>query len=89
MRASIALAFIFIFAAASAVPAQAKLTPVEQSPVGATSFDEATVNSGTSGAMLESSYFNAPQPSTASIRLFPCRSQINLFQKARLVRACD
>jgi hypothetical protein len=90
MRASIALANIFIFAAAySAVPAQAKLTPVEQPPIGAILFEDATVNSGPSGAMLESSYFNAPQPSTASIRVFPCRSQVNLFQKTRLVRACD
>jgi hypothetical protein len=90
MRASIALAFIFIFAAAfAAQPALAKLTPFEQPMIAVTSFDDATVNTGPSGAMLESSYFNAPQPSTASIRVFPCRAQVNLFQKARLVRACD
>src|SRR5450631_1667061 len=90
MRASSALAFIFIFAAAfAALPAQARLAPVEQPLIGVTSFDDATVNSGASGAILESSYFNAPQPSTASIRVFPCRAQVNLFQKARLVRACD
>ena len=88
MRASIALAFIFIFAAAC-LPAQAKLAPVEQPLSGVTSIDDATVNSGPSGAMLESSYFNAAQPSTASIRVFPCRSQVNLVQKARLMRACD
>jgi hypothetical protein len=90
MRVSIALVFIFIFATAfTGLPAQAKLAPTEQPLIGATSFDDAMVNSGPSAAILESSYFNAPQPSTASIRVFPCRSQINLFQKARLVRACD
>jgi hypothetical protein len=90
MRASIALTFIFIFAAAFAsLPAQAKLTPLEQPITGATSSEDATVNTGPSGAMLESSYFNAPQPSTARIWVFPCRSQFNLFQKGRLVRACD
>jgi hypothetical protein len=88
MRAWIVLAYIFIFAA-SAVPAQAKLTPFETPSVSATAFDDVTVNSGPAGAILESSYFNAPQPSTASIRVFPCRSQVNLFQKARLVQACD
>jgi len=89
MRASIGLAYIFIFVAAYSVPAQARLAPTDLPPTGATSFDDATINSGPSGAMLESSYFNAPQPSTASIRVFPCRSQVNLFQKTRLVRACD
>jgi hypothetical protein len=90
MRAPSVLAFIFVFAAAFiALPAQARLAPVEQPLIGVTSFDEAAVNSGASGAMLESSYFNAPQPSTASIRVFPCRAQVNLFQKARLVRTCD
>ena len=90
MRASLVLAYIFIFAAAFAgLPAQAKLAPLEPAFTGAVSSEDATVNSGPSGAMLESSYFNAPQPSAASIRVFPCRSQINLFQKGRLVRACD
>jgi hypothetical protein len=91
MRAAIALALPFVsaFLAASA-PAQAKFAPLDPTAaVTSISFEDTTINSGAAGAMLESNYFNAPQPLLAGIRVFPCRLQTNLFQKTSLVRACN
>jgi hypothetical protein len=84
MRASVALVSLALLT--FSMPAQAKFTPVE-SQVLASAPDDATINSGASGAMLEASYFNAPQPFTAG-RLAPCRLQIRMFDKTRLASIC-
>jgi hypothetical protein len=68
--------------------AQAKFAPLERQMV-AISADDSTINTGASGAMLESDYFSAPQPSFAAGRIFPCRLQLRLFDKTRLAQSCN
>jgi hypothetical protein len=47
--------------------------------------NDTDINSGTSGALLERSYFQAPQ------RQFnvSCRLQLNVFDKTRLIESCN
>ena len=68
--------------------AQAKLPPLERQVV-AISADDSTIDSGPSGAMLESSYFRAPQAPLAAGRIFPCRLQLRVFEKTRLAQSCN
>jgi len=51
--------------------------------------DDTVIDSGPSGAMLESNYFNAPQRPFTAGRLMPCRLQPNWFVKTRLARLCN
>ncbi len=89
MRVSTTLALLLAPALlALGVTAQAKPAPVEPQTV-AMLFDDSTIYSGPSGAMLESNYFNAPQPPYAAGRVFPCRLQLRVFDKTRLARACN
>jgi hypothetical protein len=82
MRAAIILALLL-----AAGSAQAKLAPLDQTvPVTAISGEDTTITTGPAGAMLESNYFNAPQPRAG---VLSCRLQPDLFQKTRLARACD
>ncbi|HEY0223148.1 MAG TPA: hypothetical protein VGC38_01400 [Pseudolabrys sp.] len=82
MRTAIILALLL-----AAGSAQAKLAPLDEPvPVTAISAEDTTIMAGPAGAMLESNYFNAPQPRAGII---PCRLQPDLFQKARLARPCD
>ena len=67
--------------------AQAKLPPLERQVV-AISADASALDSGPFGAMLESHYFSAPQAPYAAGRLFPCRSQLHVFEKTRLAQSC-
>ncbi len=53
------------------------------------SLDETSIDSGTSGAMLESNYFNAPQDPFTPGRLMPCRLQVNMFAKTQMARLCN
>lgn len=53
------------------------------------SLDETSIDSGTSGAMLESDYFNAPQGPFSPGRLMPCRLQVNMFAKTQIARLCN
>jgi hypothetical protein len=93
MKASIALTLISAAALLTATAlTQARLAPIEQfANVQSitTSLDDTNINSGPAGAILGSSYFNAPQRPITSILVFPCHLPTNLFQKTRLVRACD
>jgi hypothetical protein len=69
------------------VAAQAKPAPLEN-PDTAIASDDSTIDSGPSGAMLESSYFNAQQAPFTAQRLFPCRLQVRMFDKTRLAQMC-
>jgi len=84
MRASVALVSLTLLA--FSMPALAKLAPVETQALAPVP-DDTTINSGASGAMLEASYFSAPQPFTAA-RLAPCRLQVRMFDKTRLASSC-
>ena len=81
---------IIIFATLLALGAttQAKLAPLERQ-LASISADDATIESGPSGAALESDYFRAPQTPFATRRLFPCRLQIRLFEKTRMAQSCN
>ena len=89
MKASITLAFFLAPALlALGVTAQAKPAPVETQTVAMLS-EDSTIDSGPSGAMLESNYFHAPQSPHASGRVFLCPLQLRVFDKTRLARACN
>jgi hypothetical protein len=68
--------------------AQAKPAPIE-ARLAVASRDDSTINTGPSGAMMESNYFNAPQAPFTAARLFPCRLQVRIFDKTRLAQACN
>ena len=88
MRASIAMALLVAPAVlAFAAMAAAKPSPLE-TQYAAVSADDTTINTGASGAMLEAAYFHAPLPRFTSGRMFPCRMQVNLFDKTRLTGSC-
>jgi hypothetical protein len=76
---------------ACSASAQAKISPfAPDQPVTTISLEDTSINSGPSGAMLESSYFNAPQSPFVSGRVFQCRLQTNIvFTKTRMARSCD
>jgi hypothetical protein len=84
MKELIALVLFLAMCAA----AQAKLAPVEAQQA-AYSPDDLTVSTGPAGATLEQDYFRAPQPAYAGARIFPCRLQLRIFDKARLAQSCD
>jgi hypothetical protein len=89
MKASIIAALLL--SAAFLASAQAKLAPIEpfaDERANTATHDDTTISSGPAGALLESNYFNAPQPPLAGIRNFSCRPQFSLFEKRRLARAC-
>jgi hypothetical protein len=67
--------------------AQAKPAPLDSlaTPV---ALDDSTIDSGPSGAMLESSYFNAQQAPFTAQRMSPCRLQVRMFDKTRLAQMC-
>jgi hypothetical protein len=89
MKASIMIAFLLTPAFfAMTAPAQAKFAPVEAQSI-AISLDDTVIAGGTSGAMREQSYFSAPQSPLGPGNVFPCRMQLNLFEKTRLARSCN
>ena len=85
MRASVTLISLALLA--FSMQAQAKFAPAEPHALAPVP-DVTTINSGASGAMLEASYFSAPQPFTAA-RLAPCRLQVRMFDKTRLASNCN
>jgi hypothetical protein len=38
--------------------------------------------------MLEFGYFRAPQTPVAAGRVFPCRLQLQIFEKTKLAQSC-
>ena len=84
MKAAIALVALLALGAT----AQAKLAPLELQ-MASISADDTTIESGPSGAGLESDYFHAPQTPFATRRVFPCRLQIRLFEKTRMAQSCN
>jgi hypothetical protein len=84
MKALITFAMLLALGAT----AQAKFAPLDRQ-MAALSADDSTINSGPSGATLESDYFTAPQPSYAAGRIFPCRLQLRVFEKTRLAQTCN
>jgi hypothetical protein len=87
MKAAITVALLLGLFACGA-QARAKPAPIEGRLVTA-SLDDTTIDSGPSGAMFESNYFNAPQAPFTAVRLFPCRLQVRIFDKTRLAQACN
>lgn len=87
MKAPVVLALALGFLALTA-PAQAKLVVGKPLPVIAISVDDTAIATGPAGALLESNYFNAPQPSPTFGRGNSCRAPLSLFQKTRLAQAC-
>jgi len=72
------------------VAASAKLTPDSrlndiQNNDPAALPNDSDINSGTSGALLERGYFQAPQP----LLNVSCRLQLSVFDKTRLTEACN
>ena len=90
MKTAIAALFLTAAIIGAAAPAQAKLEVGDGAvPVTAISLQDTTTMNEPAAAILESNYFNAKQPPIAGIRGAPCGIQAILFQKTRLIRACD
>jgi len=89
MKASITVAlllapaFLAVTASAQGMPA-----PIEPQAI-SISLDDTTINTGPSGASLESNYFHTPQQPYAAGRLFPCRLQLRVFDKTLLAQSCN
>lgn len=83
MKAVLAFAVLLTVSAA----AQAKLAPVE-TPRLTPAPDDSGIFVGPAGAMLEADYFRAPQTPVAAGRVFPCRLQLQIFEKTRLAQSC-
>lgn len=88
MKAVLAFAVLLSVSAA----AQAKLAPVDLAPTEAPRLtpapDDSGIFVGPAGAMLEADYFRAPQTPVAAGRVFPCRLQLQIFEKTRLAQSC-
>jgi hypothetical protein len=67
--------------------AHANFAPAKPQPV-AISVNEWAIETGPSGAMLESDYVRAPQQPVTAGRIFPCRLQLYHFEKTRLAQSC-
>jgi hypothetical protein len=83
MKALLTIAMLLALSAT----AQAKFAPVE-TPRVTISPEDNGIFVGPAGAMLESDYFRAPQTPVASGRLFPCRLQLQVFNKTQLAQSC-
>lgn len=76
------IALVALVGAALAKPAPIEPLRLTHAP------EEMAMSVGPAGAMLESDYFRAPaQPVTAG-RVFPCRLQLQLFDKTHLAQSC-
>ncbi|MDO8874561.1 MAG: hypothetical protein Q8M24_05395 [Pseudolabrys sp.] len=82
----LALALLVPLTFASALPAGAKLTPLQQLPL--EQMDVTSLHTGPAAASLERNYFQAPQQPVATRAVAPCTVQIVMFDKARLAQAC-
>jgi len=83
MKASVGFAMFLSLAAA----AQAKPAPVEP-PAKTLTPEDTAISVGAAGALLESDYFRAPQESSVTGRVFPCRLQLRVFEKTQIAQAC-
>ena len=88
MKALLTYALFFALAMAAQGAAQGKPAPFELRAL-ALSANDTTIDSGPSGASLESNYFRAPQPPVAAGRVFPCRLQLRMFDTMRLAQNCN
>ena len=84
-----ALVVTMVFLSLTGV-ASAKPTPVSslnqiQDLIQTSVRNDTEVNTGPSGALLERSYFEAPQPQLN----VSCRLQLSVFDKTRLTEACN
>jgi hypothetical protein len=84
-----ALAATMVFLSLTVVAA-AKPTPVSslntiQDLIQTSVRNDTEVTTGPSGALLERSYFEAPQPQLN----VSCRLQLSVFDKTRLTHACN
>ena len=84
MRAFLAAAiFLTSIAGADAKPSPVdpqRLTPSPQ---------DLAIAVGAAGAMVETDYFQAPQPQYSSRGISVCRLHTEIFAKVRLAQSCD
>lgn len=83
MKALLAFALLVGLAAA----AHAKPAPLE-APARAFAPEDTAISVGAAGALLESDYFRAPKEPSIAGRVFPCRLQLQVFEKTQLAQAC-
>lgn len=83
MKALLAIAILLSLSAG----AQAKLAPVD-APRLTHAPDDSAMVAGPAGAMLEFGYFRAPQTPVAAGRVFPCRLQLQVFEKTKIAQSC-
>lgn len=74
------------FVIASAATVNAKLAPYTETEKPQV-VQEAALTGEPLGAMLESSYFQAPRGTYAD-RRYPCRLQMRMFEKTQLAQSC-
>lgn len=80
---------LLIFVALLTLSATAEAKPAPTEPMRLThATEEMAMSVGPAGAMLESDYFRAPQRPVTTGRVFPCRLQLQLFDKIHLAQSC-
>lgn len=84
--ASMTLALLVLPAVLGAGSLLAKPSQVEPAQVTA-AFEDMSINTGPSGAMLERQYFHEPLVPYAG-QISPCRLQLKPFDKTRLAQSC-
>jgi len=72
------------FAAVAKLTPDSRLSDIQDTDQAAVRNDT-DINSGSSGALLERAYFQAPQPQFN----VSCRLQLSVFDKTRLTEVCN
>ncbi len=81
-------AILFAALLALCTAAQAKVAPHDNAKIVIAAV-EATIPSGSAGAIPEADYFRAPPAPQGAHRIFPCRLQLRMFDKTRLANSCQ
>ncbi|MGN6571081.1 MAG: hypothetical protein ACTHLO_06675 [Pseudolabrys sp.] len=84
MRAILAAAIVLAgITAASAKPSPVDVPRLTPAPA------DLAIAVGAAGAMMESDYFQAPQPQYSSRGMSVCRLHTEVFSKMRMAQACE
>lgn len=83
--AAVAVFLSLTVAAAARLTPDNRLSDLQDVDSAAAARNDTDINSGTSGALLERGYFQAPQPQLN----VSCRLQLNVFDKTRLTEVCN
>jgi hypothetical protein len=76
------VALLAFCGAAQASPAPTEPMRLTHAP------EEMAMSVGPAGAMRESNYFRAPQRPVTTGHVFPCRLQMQVFDKTHLAQSC-